>query len=132
MDKRKVSTVQTLDLKNAASYLEDLLDAFKKGTITVTKGEENVVLSPTSPVFLEIEAKKRKNKERFSFELSWHTPCEAVDEEDGEVLTISSKLPAPKPEEAPKPAETTKPEDSAASTVAKDDKSAMGSTQPKK
>ena len=60
MDKRKVSTVQTMDLKKAASYLEDLLDAFKKGTITVTKGEENVVLSPASPVFLEIEAKKRQ------------------------------------------------------------------------
>lgn len=125
MDKRKVSTVQTLDLKDAASYLEDLLAAFKKGTITVSKGDENVVLSPASPVFLEIEAKKRKNKERFSFELSWHTPCEAVDEEDGEVLTISSKLPEPKP------AEVSKLEDTPTTFAAKDDKAAP-SVQPKK
>lgn len=91
MDKKKISTSQTLELKDAVAYLNDLLAAFKKGVITVSKGDEDLVLTPCAPVFLEIEAKKKKNKESFSFELSWHTMGEITEEE--ELLSISSETP---------------------------------------
>lgn len=92
MDKKKISTSQNLELKDTVAYLSDLLAAFKKGVITVSKGDEDLVLTPCSPVLLEIEAKKKKNKESFSFELSWHIMPE-INEEEDEVLSISSELP---------------------------------------
>lgn len=92
MEKKKISTSQTLELKDAVTYLNDLLAAFKKGVITVSKGDEDLVLTPCAPVFLEIEAKKKKHKESFSFELSWHTIEEMSEEEEN--LSISSELPS--------------------------------------
>ena len=114
MDRKKVSSSQTLDLKEAVAYISSLLEAFKKGTITVSKGGESVVLQPASPVFLEIEAKKKKDKERFSFELSWHTECCPDEDDDTAALTISSTPPPP----AEKAAEGVKSADGSATASA--------------
>jgi amphi-Trp domain-containing protein len=71
MEKKKIGTNQTLRVSEVISYLEDLLTAFKAGQINISKGAETLSLCPQGEISLEIEAKQKKDYERFSFELSW-------------------------------------------------------------
>ncbi|WP_462325669.1 amphi-Trp domain-containing protein [Desulfoplanes sp.] len=92
MEKKKVALEQTKEFKAAISYLEDLVASFKKGTIVVEQGENSVILTPAPFVNIEIEAKQKGDKEKFSMELSWNT---AGTTEESDIM-ISSTLPQTK------------------------------------
>lgn len=79
----KLEFKQKLEYKEAVSYLEALLESFKSGTIVVSKGDEVINLTPSSEVEIEIEARNKKDKGKFSMEISWKGP-----EECDQPLTI--------------------------------------------
>ncbi len=114
-EKQKVSIEQHMAYADAVAYLEALLKGFKEGRIVVERGGEAVVLTPPQNVNVEIEARRKGDKQKFSLELEWSAAPAVVEDP----LTISADLPkadAAKPcdkgcptaasTEAAKPAET--------------------------
>ena len=92
MSGTKVSQSQTMELEKVIAYLEELTACFKEGKIVVEKGDEFVSLTPPDQVFVEVEAKTKKDKNQFSLELSWRN-LGPVDGE--EAIVISPQEPAP-------------------------------------
>lgn len=74
MDKNKLSVTQQLAYTDAVSYLEALLESFKAGQIVVAADGEQVTLSPREHVEVTVEAKSKKDKQKFSLELGWSYP----------------------------------------------------------
>ncbi|MDR2669555.1 MAG: amphi-Trp domain-containing protein [Desulfovibrio sp.] len=110
MEKKKISTEQRLEYSAAISYLENLLTAFKAGSIEVRKGERRIVLAPAPDVTIAIEAKQKLDKESFAMEISWqlYTGCK-----DGEeafcISAISGEQPGNDAKKAAEPAQTGPP-----------------------
>ena len=82
MDRKKITMGKILKLPEMVPYLESLTAAFKKGQISVRKGEDELLLCPQGQIFLSIEAKKKKHSERFSFEISWDNLSDQDDIQD--------------------------------------------------
>ncbi|WP_022661567.1 amphi-Trp domain-containing protein [Paucidesulfovibrio longus] len=91
MDKNKIEVKQVMAYEDALGYLEALVKGFREGRIVVRRGEEFLTLTPPENVEIEVSAKQKKNKEKFSLELSW-----LAYEDEGEPLVISDKEPEPK------------------------------------
>lgn len=89
MEKSKLSVTQQLAYTDAVAYLEALVESFKSGNIVVEQAGEFVTLSPREHVEVTIEAKAKKDKQKFSLELSWAYPP-AV---ETAAVTISSTSP---------------------------------------
>lgn len=106
MSKQKVSVGMELAYSEALSYMKALVKGMESGRINVESGEESVTLVPSERIAIKVEAKVKKDKQKFAFELSWADYSEPT-------LIISDS----KPEtagEAPKeetPAEEKKIED---------------------
>ncbi|MDQ7031252.1 MAG: amphi-Trp domain-containing protein [Desulfonauticus sp.] len=80
MRKDKISVEQVLKLEKVITYLEGLLEGFKAGKIVVEHEGKVMNLKPAELVEVEIEAKQKPDKEKFSLELSWRP--ELVEDED--------------------------------------------------
>ncbi len=95
MSKKEVSMEGMMELSAAVSYLEGLVKSLKEGKVVVQKGDEFVELTPEKNVYLEIEAKQKKEKEKITVELFWGKKEEEKPEEEEAVpeLKISSKAP---------------------------------------
>ena len=76
-----------VDIQGAVSYLEDLARSFRDGRIVVEHAEKKLDMEPPSVLVLEIEAKQKKDKAKFGFEIAWKN--DAV-QEGGDPLKISS------------------------------------------
>jgi amphi-Trp domain-containing protein len=72
METDKIELKQIQKIAEVVIYLEGLIKGFKEGKIVVQKGEGFVSLVPAEQVTVMVEAKKKKDKEKFSLELSWH------------------------------------------------------------
>lgn len=94
--KNKIQNKDTMQLKEVATYLEELTKGFKQGKIVVQQGEEFISLLPPESVQVEVEAKQKEGKEKFSLELSW-VPAESGSEENE--IKISQKEPVASPPE---------------------------------
>lgn len=88
-EKQKVSIEQQMAYTDAVAYLEALLKGFKEGRIVVERGGEAVVLTPPQSVNVEIEARRKGDKQKFSLELEWSAAPAVVKDP----LTISADLP---------------------------------------
>jgi HprK-related kinase B len=86
----EVKVKTSMDIEQAAEYLCQLAETLLAGSLTVQKGAEYVVLSPASPVWVEVEAEQGKHKETFSIEVSWALEESA---EDKDALVISTEPP---------------------------------------
>ena len=87
MGEKEIGYKRMVDTREAISYLEALARSFQDGRIVVEHGEKALDLEPPSVVVLEIEAKQKKDKTKFGFEIAWkHTS----DNDGGEPLKISS------------------------------------------
>lgn len=86
METNKISTKQSLQLKDATAYLEALVASFRAGKIVVEKDGDFLTMIPAEHVEIEISAKTKKGKGKFSMELSWVEP-------EGGPLTISDTEP---------------------------------------
>jgi amphi-Trp domain-containing protein len=77
--KNKVKTTGTVELQRAIGYLEEMLEKLKSGDLIISHGENSVAFRPKETVELEIEAKEKDGKQKFSFEMKWKEglqPCE--------------------------------------------------------
>ena len=87
MGDKGISYKRMVDIQDAVSYLEALAQSFRDGRIQVEHGDKKLGLEPPSVVVLEIEAKQKKDKTKFGFEITWK---HSGGGEDGGPLTISS------------------------------------------
>lgn len=71
MGKNKISLDGSMELAQVITYLEDVLQGLKAGTVHVQLGGETVTLYPASVVECEMELAQKKDKEKISIELSW-------------------------------------------------------------
>lgn len=88
--KKEVSFEKMMGADEAVSYLEELVGSFKERKIVIEQGEQVLSLSVPETVEIEVEARKKKGKEKLSIEFSWRFPEEA---EPDEPLKISSTEP---------------------------------------
>lgn len=133
MEKQKVGMKTSLAYTEAISYLKALVESMESGRIVVENGENHVSLTPPENVTVKIEAKTKKDKQKFSLEVSW--PVNA-----GTPLAISDREPAPEavpaaeretaPEAAPEAAVEEKKEKAKKPEKAKP-KTAAGQKKPK-
>ncbi len=102
MEKDKIELKCVMATAEVADYLTALAKGFRAGRIVVEKDGEHLVLSPDAMVKaeVEVEARLKKDKAKFSLELTWRLAQEAEDEPAS--LRISTDLPKAadkKPEE---------------------------------
>ncbi len=77
MAKNKVKMEGMLELREVVARLEDVLSNLQAGSICMAVGEDCVTLRPTSIVSVSMKASQKKDKEKFSLELSWKIGREA-------------------------------------------------------
>ena len=87
MGDNKIGYKRMVDINEAVSYLEALAQSLRDGRILVQHGEKALELTPPTVVGLEIEAKQKKDKTKFGFELAWKY---TADQDGGEALEITS------------------------------------------
>lgn len=89
MELSKISSEQTLSIKDVIKYLEELTKSFKAGKVVVRQGDDFVNLDIAETVAVEVEGKNKKDKAKFCLELSWRkVAAEALAE-----ISIDSKIP---------------------------------------
>jgi amphi-Trp domain-containing protein len=87
MDKKKISMGKVMQLAEVIPYLQEFVNALKNGQVKVSKGGEELILTPVGDLFLTIEAKVKKHTERFTFEISW-SKKESDENREEELLAI--------------------------------------------
>lgn len=80
MDKEKISLEQTLALEDAVAYLEDLAAGLRAGRLLIAQGDRSMELTPPDSVDIEVEARQKKGKVKFSLELEWQPPIAPSEE----------------------------------------------------
>jgi len=90
MDKDKIEMKTTMESAAVAEYLTALAKGFKSGIITVEKGGESLTLMPVEIAEVEVEARVKKDKARFSLEVTWRMPQE---QDEAGCLSISAEAP---------------------------------------
>lgn len=74
MEKQKISLNTRLLCADAAGFVEALADGLKERCLKIQKGDETLVLTPPEAVDVEVEAKIREGRGKFSLEISWRIP----------------------------------------------------------
>jgi amphi-Trp domain-containing protein len=74
-------------MQEVISYLQALAQSLQDGRIVVSHGEKAMDLAPPSFLTLEIEAKQKKDKTKFGFEIAWR---KTDDGDEGQALKITS------------------------------------------
>lgn len=92
-DKRSVEFKAVMTIDKMKTYLMDLLASMDDGVICVESGDACVSLEPKEMVKVEIEAKEKKGKSKFSLKLTWQNEIEI--KKDDSTLKISSTVPEP-------------------------------------
>lgn len=90
MEKNKISVTQQLAFADAVAYLEALVQSLKAGRIVVEQGGEHVVLTTPEHVEVTVEAKAKKDRQKFALELEWY----AAPAVESAAVTISAEAPA--------------------------------------
>lgn len=89
--KRGVSAELSLPVPKVVEYLRKLADSLEQGRVYVEHGAEMIALTPSGVVDVEIEAKQKKDREKFVLEMSWHITESPMDASQG--LKITSRQP---------------------------------------
>ncbi|MGE4296804.1 MAG: amphi-Trp domain-containing protein [Desulfovibrionaceae bacterium] len=92
MSKNKVKVEGMLDLGRVIEYLESVVASLKAGVLRFESDDQAITLTPPSVVDVEMQASQKKDKEKFSFEITWRHEYAAM---RGAAVTISSDEPAP-------------------------------------
>ncbi|MDR3641250.1 MAG: amphi-Trp domain-containing protein [Humidesulfovibrio sp.] len=101
MDKDKIEMKTLMQSAAVAEYLTQLAKGFKSGVIVVEKDGESLALTTGESAEVEIEARMKKDKARFSLEVTWRT---APTQDESANLKISAEAPkAAKPGKPDKP-----------------------------
>lgn len=94
MEKEKIELKTVMETTEVADYLTALAKGFRAGRIVVEKDGEHLVLNPAamSKAEVEIEARIKKDKAKFSLELSWQL---APEQDECAEFRIGTELPKP-------------------------------------
>jgi len=88
MDKDKIEMKTIMESAAVAEYLTQLAKGFESGTIVVEKDGESLTLIPAETAEVEVEARVKKDKARFSLEVTWRT---AASMDEAASLKISAE-----------------------------------------
>ncbi len=72
--KKTIEIEETMTKEQAADFFRMLANGLQSGSIDLKSGEETLTLSPTDMISVEIDAKQKKDKSKFSMEMSWRCP----------------------------------------------------------
>jgi amphi-Trp domain-containing protein len=134
MGKHGISLKGTVDFAAASTLLGDLVKSFGEKTICVQKGADFCTLKPGESISFEIEAERKKNRQKLTIELSW---LDEVPIQEAEGVKITSVEPDPLPEPEPEAPIEAAPEAPAAEPclaapeAAKDEEPAPGKKSKK-
>jgi amphi-Trp domain-containing protein len=92
MSKEEMSLKGSMDFASTVAFLGDFVKSFAEKTVCIEKGDEFIALKPTDAITFEIEAQRRKGKQKLSIELSWN---EEMTPEASTYFTVSSREPEP-------------------------------------
>ncbi len=70
-DKKEISFETLVTREKVAGYLQNLAESISSGKLNIQKGIETIALTPGETVAMEVEAKQKKEKEKFSLKLTW-------------------------------------------------------------
>ena len=90
--KKKVGYEGEVELGEARSYLEEILEGLGAGAVWVQSGNDLVGLHPADRVRIRVEARRKKEVQRLRVELEWEASRGEEQGEDGG-LVISSTEP---------------------------------------
>jgi len=77
MKKKKFEMEELMTKEKVADFLRKVAEGIEAGCIELQDDEETLTLSPPDIIAVEIDAKQKKDKAKFSMEISWRCP-EAV------------------------------------------------------
>jgi amphi-Trp domain-containing protein len=98
MSEQSIEFKKVMELADVVKYLEALAEGFRSRKVVVEKGEKILTLNPPTAMDLEMEVKQKKDKAKFSIELSWKS---GSDKDLAEMIKISSEEPITGSEETP-------------------------------
>lgn len=64
------------DATDVAAYLEALRDGFAKGALSLSQGDETMLLTPQGMVTLTVEAKSKDDDRKVKFTIRWKDKAE--------------------------------------------------------
>lgn len=82
MDTDKIELKAVMNIAQVTEYLSGLIKGLKAGTVVVEQGDDRLALYVADVVEVEIEARTKKDKAKFSLEVSWRAVPEAADAPD--------------------------------------------------
>lgn len=71
MKKQKIEIEELMTREKVAGLLQKVAAGLQRGSIELNDQEETLTLSPPDILAVEIGAKQKKDKSKFSLELSW-------------------------------------------------------------
>lgn len=74
MEKKTIEIEETMTREQVADYFRMLATGLQNGSIELKNGEETLTLTPTEMIAVEIAAKQKKDKSKFTMEISWRCP----------------------------------------------------------
>ncbi|MBF0100792.1 MAG: amphi-Trp domain-containing protein [Desulfobacterales bacterium] len=89
---KEIEMEKEMQKSEVIDYLESIVDGLKLGKIVVQQGQEVVSLCPSDTLKVEVEAKQKKGKEKFSFKMEWKQ-LESISSAEENDVNISSQEP---------------------------------------
>jgi amphi-Trp domain-containing protein len=70
-DKEKIKVEGVMQITEVIANLERLVADMKTGLVSLSAGDESLELRPSVLVNVDMKASRKKDKEKFSLEISW-------------------------------------------------------------
>lgn len=74
MEKKAIEIEETMNREQVATFFRMLANGLQSGTLDLKNDKESLTLSPSDMISVEIGAKQKKDKSKFSLEMSWRCP----------------------------------------------------------
>ncbi|HMQ20870.1 MAG TPA: amphi-Trp domain-containing protein [Planctomycetota bacterium] len=69
--KVEVEFENSMSREEAVSYFEAIVAGLKKGRLHIKQGDQSLDLEPGQQVDVEVQASRKKGRERICFEIAW-------------------------------------------------------------
>lgn len=87
MKKKQVKHASYQDAESVKQYLKQMINGLEQGDITLSSGDDSLVLKPHGLMAFSITANQSKSKQMLRFKLEW-VPNEAASEIEDDELFI--------------------------------------------
>ncbi len=79
-------------IEDIVNNIESVVNSLKEGKLVLERNGEFIALEPQNPIYMEISAEDKKDKEKISLSFSWRKEIEE-EKEEAVQFSISSKEP---------------------------------------